>query len=403
MQTMQHKQKQLLRRQSLNPECRPTARTAQHERNSPTAARNRRHRSRRDGIDMIGELTSAPLKILWLSPWMRPLARVYAESLAELGAEVLLITSDRHPSSDSARRYELVLDPRPKRLSTWPQFTRALHKVRQFSPHVVVTEIVRDPRWMAFAPGIPRAELVHDDQPHDQDHSIPAWERILFRGWSKRSDLKIAFSHYVAGAVGASRVVPLTSDVEESMVPQFVRAGDRRDFVIFGRMYSYKNLDVCMEAWDRHISGGGWRDDRLLLIGDGDWRGKLPKHTLWRRGQFQYPDVLPVLARAKASVVHYRQPSQSGVQVLSMQLGVTPIVSTEGALPELQPAQEEAIGIDDVEGLAMAFDALADPEQAARRGFACREHYLDHFSASISAKVLYAALSNAVDASQPRN
>jgi glycosyltransferase involved in cell wall biosynthesis len=98
--------------------------------------------------------------------------------------------------------------------------------------------------------------------------------------------------------------------------------------------------------------------------------------------------VISLLSHAKASVVHYRRASQSGVQVLSMQLGVTPIVSTEGALPEFQPPGENPIGVDDVDGLARAFDSLADPREAEKRGAASREHYERNYSAAVAARPL---------------
>ena len=43
------------------------------------------------------------MRILWLSPWLRPPARVAAENLQRLGAEVMLVTSDLHPESDQPR------------------------------------------------------------------------------------------------------------------------------------------------------------------------------------------------------------------------------------------------------------------------------------------------------------
>lgn len=58
-----------------------------------------------------------------------------------------------------------------------------------------------------------------------------------------------------------------------------------------------------------------------------------------------------------------------------MQLGVMPIVSTAGALPEYQPAGLPPIGVDDVAGLAAAFDLLADPVTAARLGAEAARHY----------------------------
>ncbi|BDY29528.1 glycosyltransferase family 4 protein [Mycolicibacterium mageritense] len=334
------------------------------------------------------------LRVLWLSPWMRPLARVYAEALRDAGAEVLLVTSDQHPASDAARPYELVLRPRPKQLRTWPEAARAVQRCNDFAPDVVVSELVRDPRWLAFARGVPRVELIHDDRPHDAGEIRPRWERALFDRPARRSRW-VAFSRYVADEVCAADVVPLTSDLADSEVPAFVPAAGRRDFVLVGRLNGYKNIDLCLQAWQKHTAGRSWAGDDLVLLGDGEWTGALPEHVVWQREPFRYADVLPQLARAKGSIVHYRRASQSGVQVLAMQLGVASVVSTEGALPEFQPPGESPIDVDDVDGLARAFDALADPGRAAARGSAAQEHYRRTYSASVSAQALLGVLSRA--------
>lgn len=334
------------------------------------------------------------LRVLWLSPWMRPLARVHAEALIDAGADVVLVTSDQHPSSSEALPYELVLDPRPKATGTWPAHARAIRQVRRFRPDIVVSELVRDPRWLAFAPRAPRVELIHDDRPHDAGEARPIWERALFDRRA-RSAHRVAFSRYVANSVGATDVVPLTSDLDEREVPGFVTAPQRRDFVLLGRLNGYKNVDVCLRAWSAHAAGSGWRGDRLILVGDGEWSGSLPEHVVWRRGAFRYADVLPILAHAKGSVVHYRRASQSGVQVLSMQLGVTPVVSPVGALPEFLPPGCAPVEVDDMTGLAAVFDALADPDLAVSRGAAARRHYESVFSANASAAVLLDVLTRA--------
>ncbi|WP_259142260.1 glycosyltransferase family 4 protein [Tsukamurella ocularis] len=335
--------------------------------------------------------------MLWLSPWMRPLARVYCERLIAEGWEVVLVTSDRHPESDAARPFEWVLDPRPKTPGTWPEFARALRRARGFRPDVVVTEIVRDPRWIALAGTAPRVNMVHDDRPHGADEELPRWERALFGRWNAGAASTVAFSEYVADAVGASAVAPLTSDLDESLVPALVPAADRRDFLAVGRLSAYKNLDVTLAAWERHVAGPRWRGDELVLIGDGPDR-ELGTAVRWRRGPYSYSDVMAELAGAKGSVAHYRRATQSGVQVLAMQLGVVPIVSDSGALPEFQPPGEHAIAVDDVDGLVRAFDSLADPEAAYRRGRAAREHYLRSCAAKVSASALGAELERVIAA-----
>ena len=73
-------------------------------------------------------------RVLWLSPWMRPLARLQVEALRQRGADVLLVTSDQHPESDAARDYELVLDPRFRSTSTWPATLAALLNCVRIDP-----------------------------------------------------------------------------------------------------------------------------------------------------------------------------------------------------------------------------------------------------------------------------
>lgn len=328
---------------------------------------------------------------------MRPLARVQAEALQRCGVEVLLVTSDQHPESDAARAYELVLNPRLRIPSTWSASVGAWGRIRRYQPDVVITELVRDPRWIAFAAGAPRVQLVHDGCAREPAEQRPGCERAVFDRWGAGCTATVTFSDYVASEVSGRRdvagtrlhTIPLTSDLDESLVPRLAGSAFRRDFVMAGRLNPYKNLDVVLDAWTAHVSGPWWRGDDLVLLGAGSQvRRTLPKHTRWEQGNYRYRDIVGRLSAAKGSVAHYRRASQSGVQVLSMQLGVTPIVSTVGALPEYQPPGCPVIGVDDIAGLTAAFDELADPDTAARRGAVAAGHYARRFTADHAARRL---------------
>ncbi len=340
------------------------------------------------------------LRAVWLSPLMRPLARVQAEALRERGVDVLLVTTDRHPESDLPRAYEMVLDLRFRAASAWLAAWRRIHEHR---PDVVIVEQVRDPRWIALAQGIPRIQLVHDERPDDGLGRRRSFARAVFDRWGSRSAATVAYSNYAAIAVAVRRdvagtpvnVLPLCSDLDPALVPPFVGPDERRDFVVAGRLGSQKNIDVVLDAWQRHVDGGNWRGDELLLIGNGPLVIRtLPAYVRWRPGKYRYADVVSTLAAAKGSVSLYRGASQSGVQMLAMHLGVMPIVSTVGGLPEYQPPALPPVGVDDVAGLAAAFDELADPLTATLRGAAAARHYADSFAVDRAADKLFSLLTD---------
>jgi glycosyltransferase involved in cell wall biosynthesis len=339
------------------------------------------------------------LRVVWLSPLMRSLARVQAEALRERGVDVLLVTTDQHPESDSARDYEMVLDLRFRTISTW---IAAWRRIREHRPDVVIAEQVRDPRWIALAGRTPRIQLVHDERADEGDQR-KAYARAIFDRWASYSAATVTYSNYAAIAVAVRRdvagtpvnVLPLCSDLDPALVPPFVGPEERHDFVVAGQLGSQKNIDVVLEAWQRHVDGGSWRGDELLLIGNGPLVIRtLPAYVRWRPGNYRYADVIKTLAAAKGSVAHYRGASQSGVQMLSMHLGVMPIVSTVGGLPEYQPPVLPPVGVDDVAGLTAAFDELSDPLTATLQGAAASRHYADLFAVDRTADKLFSLLAD---------
>ena len=327
-----------------------------------------------------------PLRVVWLSPLMRPLARVQAEALRARGMDVLLVTTDRHPESDTRRDYEMVLDLSFRTASTWLAAWRRIHEHR---PDVVIAERVRDPRWIALAGRTPRIQVVHDERRDEGSRRRRPYARAMFDRWGSRSAATVTYSNYAAIAVAIRRdvvgtpvnVLPLCSDLDPALVPPFVGPDERHDFVVAGQLGSQKNIDVVLEAWQRHVDGGSWRGDELLFIGNGPLVIRtLPAYVRWRPGNYRYADVVSTLAAAKGSVAHYRGASQSGVQMLSMHLGVMPIVSPVGGLPEYQPPVFPPIAVDNVAGLTAAFDELSDPLTATLRGAAAARHYADWFA-----------------------
>lgn len=348
------------------------------------------------------------MRILWISPWMRPLARIHCDILRAAGHEVLLITDNQHPEVTTAVPGERVVPMGLTNPRSWIPQLQLARAIRSFRPDVVVDELVRDPRVAVACGSIPLVHIRHDDRPHDAGEidRNPA-HRLLHR-WRSRATVTIVFSHYVAEQVrgdvpGRVHVVPLTSDVTVAQVAAWapetpVPAAQRRHFLMLGRINAYKNVRVVLAAFQAHRASPAFRGDDLIILGDGTEQIPHTAGVQWRRGAFSYRDVLSDIATAKGSVAHYRVASQSGVQVLASQLGVASLVSTAGGLAEFLPPGQQAVDCDDIAGLQALFDALADPDEAARAGQLSQAHYRDHHSPEAIAGALEAAVANAARA-----
>lgn len=65
------------------------------------------------------------MRRLWVAPWVRPLARVYAEALRALGTQVLVVTSEQHHEHAGTAEHEVVVTggppsgPRGRSGPTW--------------------------------------------------------------------------------------------------------------------------------------------------------------------------------------------------------------------------------------------------------------------------------------------
>lgn len=336
------------------------------------------------------------MRILWLTNHFRAYALVRREEFLAVGAEMMLISTNRGFSRHYGprREYETVLLGRPAPWADWIPCYRAYRAIKRFNPDVVVAENVADPRWKHFAHSAPRINAIHDAEPHDAKHRIPVWQRLMFDRWNSRADATLVFSQYVASSLGAggqdaSRlwVIPLHTELDPCLVPDPVPPDQRKNFIMFGRQSPYKNHATIFAAWEAHVASSAWRGDELIIYGDGEISQPLPSQARWVRGEFQYKDVVGDFARAKGSIVHHTEgASQSAVQVLSMQLGVPTLVSTGGALPEYQPDGLNVTGVNDIDGLSRAISALADPSEADRQSRIVLAHYKNNFDAGLFVK-----------------
>lgn len=333
------------------------------------------------------------MRILLLAPWFSTLARLWSVEFEDAGHQVLLITKPTHFESQEPLPNEVVLQQRPASAAGIPEFLRVRRIVRDFDPDVILTESTRDYRLLALARGRPMVLTIHDARPHDATHIDPLRARAL-RNWQRSHAGSIAtFSESVASLLtesGASRVrvVPLMSEMPDALRPASVPAQERRDFLLVGRLRPYKNLEVVLAGWRKFQQESPQSTDRLVVMGHGEVAEPMPANVIHIDGSYAFADAAPRLAAAKGSVCLYRNGSQSGAQLWSMQVGTAVIASRVGGLPEYQLPDLPVLDPDDVTGLHHQFRLLSDPEVAARLGERSSHYYQQHFSAQASAAAL---------------
>jgi glycosyltransferase involved in cell wall biosynthesis len=324
------------------------------------------------------------MRVAFLSPWFATLAVIHAEGLRRLGHQTLVITTDGHFAAPSHEG--LVMPAALKHRSTPRAFLAASMKLRRFAPDVVLLDETWDPRFHLLAAGRRKATFVHDATPHDPE-SRPTWSAALLTRAREDSDAKIAFSDHVAALLRRStsapcHVVPLASEMPESLAPAPVKAEHRRDFVVLGRGGGYKGVDFALEVWERYTRLPSYRGDRLVLLGGASRTSPLESVTV-EPGRYSWERAAEVVSRAKATLCLYRTASQSGVQVLSFQCGTVPVVTEVGALGEYQDGLLPPAPYGDVEEAAQRLAAVTDPVVAAAIGRRARDLYDSRYAPGV--------------------
>lgn len=314
----------------------------------------------------------------------------WADGLRDLGHTVVVATTDHHFDAPPLHPDDVLLRSSWRSRRGLAELVEARRYIARFSPDIVVSEVTRDPRFLSLAPvRTPVVVTTHDARPHDAANATPVMRRVAAAVLERRASAEVCFSEHVRTELGTRKhpvhVLPLTSEMRESATPQPVPAEGRRDFLVVGRLSTYKNLPIILEAYRRHQRSDAYRGDRLVVIGGGDPGCAVPDDVEWVRGRFRFADVAPRLAAAKASICLYSAGSQSGVQVLGAQCGVRTLVSQVGGLAEYLAPGETALPFDDPSPLAVALDHLADPARAAEDGMRHRHLYEARFSTQVTA------------------
>jgi glycosyltransferase involved in cell wall biosynthesis len=221
--------------------------------------------------------------------------------------------------------------------------------------------------------GIAYVPVVHDSVQHPGD-TDSFWE------WRLRRELgatraAVALSDCVAESILARRPgLPVIRLALGALAPLgtagAVGVAKTSDVMFFGRIRTYKGLDLLRDAWRMVVRAHPGATLRVVGQGDIDRAAPglraLPGVTLEPRWVGD-EEMAPLLASARSVVFPYRQASQSGVVPLALSLGVPAVATAVGGLAEQVCDGVSGLVVPPEPGaLAAALTRMLDPATHAR-------------------------------------
>jgi glycosyltransferase involved in cell wall biosynthesis len=225
--------------------------------------------------------------------------------------------------------------------------------------------------------GLAYVPIIHDAAPHPGDTDF-------FFEWRLRKELSAACAAVVLSEAVGEQVLRRRPDLPLIRLPIGAHApygtvtpAPRWDFLFFGRIRTYKGLDLLRDAWcalsAEHPSV------TLRVLGDGNLNScapglaDLPGVTVEQRWVAD-DQLASEVASAHALVLPYREASQSGVVPIALAHGIPVVVTAVGGLPgQIDHGRNGLIVSPDAMALAVAMGRMLDPTLRSRLSTGARE------------------------------
>jgi glycosyltransferase involved in cell wall biosynthesis len=268
-------------------------------------------------------------------------SEAWVSELDASGQEVCVVTRANRELGDSYRasdRVDLVEASRPQAIAAHRAVVAAAAEtVRERAPSCVVVQNYIVP---ALEEALYRAAreigsrvvvVMHDDRPH----SLRSGTQVGLPGMLRRADVVVAHTAYVGDAVArrARRTVEqLPQPMQVGMLTRSggvaaVSPGDELLALHFGTLRRrYKGSDVVARLTGRVP---GWT---FGAVGNGAPGSRPGLECV--PGWIASPDLVATVAVADAAILPYRRATQSGAIVLAQALGVVPVATAVGGVPE---------------------------------------------------------------------
>jgi glycosyltransferase involved in cell wall biosynthesis len=273
-------------------------------------------------------------RILLVWPWFRTLAINYAEILSNDYFEVRVITSNKSWDQDESE----VLMTLMREFSLWKFPLDALRifiSAKRFKPDIIFTEKYSDPRFflLKFLKVRVKVLFIHDVIKHGIEDELTGLRKISEKFTNLKVNEVCTFSEFSQNQFTGSHRISLLPEYPISRIPNPNANLDRKNFVTFGRIYPYKNLEWLSSNWETISSRLGFEELHIYGLGHVDLSTQGVKHF---NARFERDLLIDQLGRYRCAIFPYLSATQSGTLLLAHIGSVSSITSDFGGFREYQ-------------------------------------------------------------------
>ena len=307
-------------------------------------------------------------RIVLLWPWFSTLADNYARILNDQGHQTFVFTTNKNWNFDRLTTKGLVFDQPTWRNLAGDSLT-ILRILCQFKPDLIICEESTDPRFI-----LPNLftecqfwKTRHDPEPHDHNHVLSISQKIRTNMNTMRATKVLAFSKSSFDIMRADKLWRLLPEIPLNEISELPPKNvHRRNFVTFGRIEPYKNIEWLVNFWNENCNF--FQEEKLYIYGKGRVT-YLGKNIIHVNERYNRNVLMNQLRNFRASIFPYKTASQSGVLQISQAAGLASIISPLGGLMEFQSSEKNVMtDINDEQSLYRLVSNFMNQEYANSQG-----------------------------------
>ena len=273
-------------------------------------------------------------RILLVWPWFRTLAINYAEILSNEHFDVRVITTNKSWDQDESR----VVITLMQEFSFWKfpfDALRIFASAKKFKPDIIFTEKYSDPRFflLKFLKVPVKVLFIHDVIKHGIEDELTGLRKISEKFTNLKVNELCTFSEFSQNQLIGSHRISLLPEYPISRIPRPNAKLDRKNFVTFGRIYPYKNLEWLSSNWEIISSRLGFEELHIYGLGDIDLSAQGVQHF---NARFERDSLIDQLGQYRCAIFPYLSATQSGTLLLAHIGSVSSVTSDFGGFREYQ-------------------------------------------------------------------